>query len=424
MYSVQSALFDFETFVELDATNRLRLVLETLNVEAFLSGLDGRHRWVGRRGYGARTLWACLLAGIVYTIPTIAELRRHLHVSAELRFLCGLGCAGRIPSAATFSRFLTLLAAHPEVLDAAFQELVQRFSTAAPDFGQRLALDSTDVHAAANGYRRQPGDPDAGWGVKNKPGGGKDEKYYWFGYKLHLAVDARYELPVAFTVTPANVHDSTQAVPLLEQRDQRLLEAQLASAGTASAAPLAQVMADKAYDSSDIYQAILDREAMPVIPLRQPSADKWVGITNGLGTPICPARLPYVFWGRDGDYLKYRCPHYAQPNRLCCLKEHRAVSRCSTSAYGQVVKIKIGADPRRHLPVPRESARWQALYHQRTSVERVNSRLKNRCLIDDLQVRGQARVTARLTLGLLVMLAAAVAMAERRRWKDIRRLAA
>ena len=76
------------------------------------------------------------------------------------------------------------------------------------------------------------------------------------------------------------------------------------------------------------------------------------------------------------------------------------------------------------LPVPRESSRWQQLYDQRTAVERVNSRLKDRCLVDHLQVRGAAKVTARLTLGLLVMLAAAVAMAERRRWNDIRRLAA
>jgi len=74
--------------------------------------------------------------------------------------------------------------------------------------------------------------------------------------------------------------------------------------------------------------------------------------------------------------------------------------------------------------VPRESSRWRTLYAQRTAVERVNSRLKDRCLVDDLQVRGLPKVTARLTLGLLVMLAAAVAMAERQRWKDIRRLAA
>lgn len=361
---------------------------------------------------------------MVYRIPTIAELRRHLQVSAELRWLCGLTRADRVPSAATFSRFLTLLAAHPEALEAAFQDLVQRFAVSAPDFGQQVAVDSTDIHAAANGHRAQPADPDARWGVKGAPGGKKDEKYRWFGYKLHLAVDTRYELPLAFSITPANAADSSQAIPLLEQRDQRLADAHALASGTSAAPPLKLALFDAAYDSSAIYRAVLDRGGMPLIPLHKPSAEKWVGITNGLGTPICPAGLPFTFWGRDEAYLKYRCPHYAEPNRLCCLKEHRAVSRCSTSPYGQVVKITIGADPRRHLPVPRESPRWQALYAQRTSVERVNSRLKDRCLVDDLRVRGLPKVTVRLTLGLLLMLAAAVAMAERQRWKDIRRLAA
>jgi len=289
MYNLQAPLFEFETFIQLDATNRLRLVLETLDVETFLVRLDARHRWVGRRGYGARTLWACLLAGVIYRIPTMAELRRHLQVSAELRWLCGLQRADRIPSGATFSRFLALLATHPEVLEAAFQDLVQRFHQLAPDFGQRLALDSTDIHAAANGHRRQPADPDARWGVKGLPGGKKDEKYRWFGYKLHLAVDARYELPVAFTVTAANAADCSQARPLIEQRDQRLFDAQLGD-GVVAFPPLQQVMADAAYDSTEIYQAVLDRQAMPVIPLHQPSADKWGGHHQRPGHAHLPSR--------------------------------------------------------------------------------------------------------------------------------------
>ena len=38
----------------------------------------------------------------------------------------------------------------------------------------------------------------------------------WFGYKLHLIVDATYELPVAWTVTKASTADITEAEPLLE----------------------------------------------------------------------------------------------------------------------------------------------------------------------------------------------------------------
>jgi len=31
-----------------------------------------------------------------------------------------------------------------------------------------------------------------------------------FGYKLHLVVDALYELPVSFVMTPANEADTSQ----------------------------------------------------------------------------------------------------------------------------------------------------------------------------------------------------------------------
>ena len=41
--------------------------------------------------------------------------------------------------------------------------------------------------------------------------------YYWFGYKLHLVIDALYELPVAFMLTPANESDTLQMKPLLKK---------------------------------------------------------------------------------------------------------------------------------------------------------------------------------------------------------------
>ena len=39
----------------------------------------------------------------------------------------------------------------------------------------------------------------------------------WFGYKIHLLVDATYELPVAWTVTKASTADITEAPKLLAQ---------------------------------------------------------------------------------------------------------------------------------------------------------------------------------------------------------------
>jgi len=64
--------------------------------------------------------------------------------------------------------------------------------------------------------------------------------YYWFGYKLHLVIDAIYELPIAFTLTPANEADTLQMKPLLKK----------AGADKEKTKPEA-VISDKGYDSQD-----------------------------------------------------------------------------------------------------------------------------------------------------------------------------
>jgi hypothetical protein len=58
----------------------------------------------------------------------------------------------------------------------------------------------------------------------------------------------------------------------------------------------------------------------------------------------------------------------------------------------------------------------------RTSVERVNSRVKELLGLGKITVRGITKVTVRSLLSLLVMLAAAVGMAERHRLKEVRTL--
>lgn len=39
---------------------------------------------------------------------------------------------------------------------------------------------------------------------------------HWFGYKLHLVVDADYELPVAYELHGADVGESPRLLPLIE----------------------------------------------------------------------------------------------------------------------------------------------------------------------------------------------------------------
>lgn len=123
-----------------------------------------------------------------------------------------------------------------------------------------------------------------------------------------------------------------------------------------------------------------------------------------------------VFWGRDGNYLKYRCPE-AVGKETC-----QSVSRCSPSPYGYVLKLPIADDVRRHPPVPRESKKWARLYKLRASVERVNSRLKDLLGLRRITLRGIAKVTVRSLLSLVVMVATAIGMAQRNRLREVRSL--
>ena len=70
-----------------------------------------------------------------------------------------------------------------------------------------------------------------------------------------------------------------------------------------------------------------------------------------------------------------------------------------------------------------DTKKWERLYKMPTAVERVNSRLKENLILDELRVRGMKKVKVRVGLNLLVMLAIAVAMAQRNRLQDCRSIA-
>jgi hypothetical protein len=81
-----------------------------------------------------------------------------------------------------------------------------------PDLGKHLAIDGKAISSLANGNKDNQSeskdrrsDVDADWGKKEYKGKNKDGSNYqkvvsWFGYKLHLVVDANYELPLAYVV--------------------------------------------------------------------------------------------------------------------------------------------------------------------------------------------------------------------------------
>jgi transposase len=420
MHIIQSPLFDFEAFIKQKSPSRLITILEVLPAEKLIVTLEQEH-WTGRKGYSVRGMWSALIAGLLYQCHSLAAVTRLLKRDKETRLTCGFSL-DNLPGEDAFSRFLKKLVKHAELFDECLNNLVTMLRGLLPGFGAKLAIDSTDIPAYSNGHRKHPSDKDAGWGAKRKsnnrakadtvecssPQGKKkgSDIYYWFGYKLHLVIDAFYELPMAFVVTPANEADTTQMKPLLKK----------AGADKEKTKPKA-VISDKGYDSQDnntfVYK---DCGAVPIIPIREWKGMQLPDICNAKGTPVCGCGLDMVYWGRDGKYLKYRCPHVLGKGKC------KSRFRCTPSTYGYVLKLPIANDVRRHPPVPRESKKFQRLYRLRTAVERVNSRVKDLLGLNKITVRGIVKVTIRSALSLLLMLAAAVSMAKEHKYQEIRSL--
>jgi hypothetical protein len=423
MYIRQGELFSYEEFVaETDDNTRLVLTLAALPDEGLRSWLRGRRK--GRRDeYPQEVLWQCLVAKYVYQIKTYAELRRELTRNGSLRRLVGVPSRERVPEAYHFSRLLKRLSSAEglEQLAAMFRRLVERLREALPELGRHLAVDATAVHAYSNEQRREKSDPDAAWSARPKrqrrrqaSGVVEESLEYWFGYLVHVVVDCKTELPIGFEVTPANENDTTRFVPLLEQV--QVAHPELVERTEA-------VIADAGYDSVQNCRHVLQElEAVPVIKMRLTQKREAISQAaecrcTELGTPICDSGYGMVYAGRDGDYLKWRCP-------VACGKQERcqAMGRCTASAYGRVLKVSIWEDPRRFPGLARESRKWERLYGKRTAVERVNARLKDFLLLDDLTVRGIGKVQMHASVGLLVLLAGAWAMVSQDRVKEARRI--
>lgn len=91
-------------------------------------------------------------------------------------------------------------------------------------------------------------DPEAKWGWDHI------NKQYVYGYKLHVMVDSKTELPTAFTITTANIHDSQQFHTLYTQV--KTFDARF---------PTRFFIGDKAFDSSTIRQTLLKDHVTPIV---------------------------------------------------------------------------------------------------------------------------------------------------------------
>lgn len=426
----QTNLFAWHDIQGLGDLERLLLVLESMPDEELMQHLE-RERGQGRDDYPVRAMWNSVLAGIVFQHESTEKLRRELGRNGQLRQVCGFG--DRVPTPSAYTRFLKRLMAYPVRIEEMFGKLVKELSDVLVGFGTHLAIDSKAISSFAkrkNANDREDGrrDTDADYGKKTYRGERKDGSLWekvtlWFGYKVHMIVDATYELPVAFRVTKASTADITEGHRLVEQMKET----------TPSLIDTAETMAaDKGYDDTQFITTLWDEHTIkPVIDIRNMWKDEdrtrlLEGRENVIydyeGTVSCACPKTGTIremcnggFEKDRDTLKKLCP--ARQMGIAC----EGQAECPVT---QGIRIPLSQDRRVFTPIDRSSYKWEREYRKRTAVERVNSRLDTSFGFEWHTIRGLAKMKMRCGLALCVMLAMALGRIKQDQHEKMRSLVA
>ena len=169
--------------------DELRSIFDIIDDEPLLASL-AHHRWNGRPGWSLRALWRAYIAGYMLGLPTANALIRRLQDDAALRNVCDF--EDDLPSRWTFNRFISRLSHHADAVEAVLAMLTDRLHDLLPNFGKGLAVDASTFRSWSN--PNHDSDPEASFTAKTNAKGKKE--WYW-GFKLHLVTDTRYELPIA-----------------------------------------------------------------------------------------------------------------------------------------------------------------------------------------------------------------------------------
>ncbi len=385
----------YETSLKLKPNDPIKIIFDNIHWSFIHPLVKDKYSALpqGAEGYDPIFLFKAQLLIYLDEVSSDRKLAEALRYNGRLCLLCGFNFL-KTPSNGTFTNFRGRLG--EETFYEILHNLIAQAIVLKVITGGDTAIDSTHVWAYANQFGRKTcsckgkcncprsySDTDAQWGAKSKD-------YFFFGYKVHLIVDAKSQLPLEVSVTPANEADSPRALPLLKGAKKKHPET-----------PINTSAMDSAYDAYENYRfPIEDMGVAPIIALNpRRRAD---GITEGFlylsndGKYTCFAGLKVIYWGKEEKRgrLKFRCP--AALGRCQCLFR----SGCSLSSYGRTFYLHPERDYRLIGPIPRGTDLWQEKYNARTSVERAYSEEKGSHRLANPRVRGLAKVKIHVYLAL------------------------
>jgi hypothetical protein len=397
-------LFAWETLEDSPSLSTIKTLLASIPDDRLLDQLR-QHRGGGRNEYPVHVLWGVVVLRIALRHTTVEATLGELSRNAELRRLIGIEHESKVPKPWNVSRFLDVLGheRHLPELRRVFDVMIRRLGLAVVDLGRDTAGDATALRAR----RKTDGEvvaQEESAGLAQASGGRKEytdddgkvvKVVEWFGYKLHLLVDVKHEVVLAYCITPANAGDGETLPTLLTEAMANLPEGRIRT-----------VAYDKAADTNDVHAALNEAKIKPLIQIRSlwkqqteqmlPGHDGNSNIVyDEVGTLHCYDRtsepmvrhpMAYIGYEPQRETIKYRCP--AKHENWSC--PHDRVCNAGKS-YGKTVRVDRTIDLRRFPPIPRATKKFERQYKGRTSVERVNARFKIFWGVDDGNIVGARR---------------------------------
>lgn len=418
-------LFAWDCLEDSPTLKTIRQLLEVIPDTALLESLQAG-RGKGRDDVPVRVAWGVLVLSVALRHTTIEACLGELRRNESLRRLVGIEDEESVPQKWNLSRFLDRLGQEPyrSQLHQVFDAMIGRLGSVVVDLGRDTAGDATGLNARRKQGRRALGEeaeglPQASGGRKEYTDEeGKVTKVVeWFGFKLHLLVDVRHEVSLAYQITDTKTGDG-ETLPRL------VAEAQ----GNLPAGRMRTLAYDKAADTNEVHQLLSAAKIKPVIQNRSlwkknedqermlPGHDGRSNIVydeagtvycyDRVSSPIVRHKMSYIGYEPQRETLKYRCPARHE-GWSCPMSEICNAGK----SYGLTVRVPREIDVRRFPALPRATKKFEQLYKGRTAVERVNARLKIFWGADDGNVTGSRRFFALLGVILVVHAAFATLLA-------------
>lgn len=344
---------------------------------AHLPSLDETPKTRGRPPFSKNAILRALIYRHLRGIPSLGDLAFELENNPAMTEALGFSAFEHPPSKERFSRFLRTTA--NEDLQNIRLALVRSLIEEKVIEGTIIALDSSAIEANVRDNnlkasvsdrfdknRKLSRDPDARLGVKiHYPKPFKSKIVFFWGYRNHMINDTNSEIPIHEVTHPANHDEQKVAVPLLSEMTSQL---QL---------PVKYVVGDANYDTEDILKHIFyQMKARPIIP-HNPRSRQKDSFQIKKDTVFCPANLKMHRKGRMKTryriYLQYSCPlHWGkkyQGQYLCCPIGHPKFFNQKGCNY----LMRLSPSVRDVMDYG--SLRFKTFYKQRSSAERVFSRL-------------------------------------------------